>query len=187
MARWRKPTDEERRLWLRVTDTVDPLPGRRHSVSRPTAQPPDPKPSPAPARVSKKPSSPSKPTKLPYLTTGQTPSIDRRTADRLRKGRMEVQARLDLHGMSEANAHMALNAFLTRAQADGRRTVLVITGKGLFSHGRGVLRERLGDWLNMPPIRDKVLSFTQAQPRHGGDGAFYVLLKRLRETGAKGK
>lgn len=92
-----------------------------------------------------------------------------------------MHARLDLHGLSQAEAHRALNRFIARAYAEGCRTVLVITGKGLFSQGRGVLRDRLGDWLNMPPLRDKILSYMPAQPKHGGGGAFYVLIKRQRD------
>jgi len=85
--------------------------------------------------------------------------------------------------MGQADAHRALNRFIERSYDKGLRTVLVITGKGLFSQGRGVLRDRLGDWLNMGPLRHKVLSYVPAQPKHGGGGAFYVLLRRRRDKG----
>lgn len=126
------------------------------------------------------PSRPSTPSP-PELLSGQTTSVDRRTADRLKRGRLAVEARLDLHGMGQADAHRALNRFIQSSYDQGLRTVLVITGKGLFSQGRGVLRDRLGDWLNMGPLRHKVLSYVPAQPKHGGGGAFYVLLRRRRD------
>ncbi len=186
MARPRRPTDEEKALWRRVTTQVEPLhrtrppadpapaaakstaTGRRSTTS-PRSQPPSPS----------RPSPPS-PTEL---LSGQTSSVDRRTAERLKRGRLAVEARLDLHGMGQADAHRALNGFIERSYDKGLRTVLVITGKGLFSQGRGVLRDRLGDWLNMGPLRHKVLSYVPAQPKHGGGGAFYVLLRRRRDKG----
>ncbi len=179
MSRARKPTDEERALWRRVTEQVSPLRAPGYLVEAPSSKP-EPAAPPQKKASRHSPPAPRSESQLPYLATGQTSSIDGRTADRLRRGRMEMEARLDLHGMSQADAHRALNAFILRAYADGRRTVLVITGKGLFTQGRGVLRDRLSDWLNMAPLRDKVLSYTPAQPKHGGGGAFYVLLKRDR-------
>jgi DNA-nicking Smr family endonuclease len=114
------------------------------------------------------------------LATGDFTGMDRRTADRFRKGKMAIEGTLDLHGMYQDAAHTALNDFILASAAMGRRKVLVITGRG-SREGSGVLRERLPQWLNQPPCRDHVVSFTTARPQHGRDGAFYVLLRRKRD------
>lgn len=100
--------------------------------------------------------------------------------DRLRKGRMRPEGRLDLHGMTADRALGALNGFLADAQGSGKRCVLVITGKGSMKEGGGVIRRELPSWLNAPGNRARVLGFAGAQPNDGGGGAFYVLLKRRR-------
>jgi|GEM_PF-68983 len=117
-------------------------------------------------------------------------SFDRRTAKKIRKGRIELDGRIDLHGMRQAEAHAALRGFLFAAAGRGHRTVLVISGKGasnddntawqVVSHntGRGVLRRSVPMWLSEPELRGIVVSYTTADIRHGGDGAFYVQLKR---------
>lgn len=117
---------------------------------------------------------PTKPT--PELKAG----LDRQTARRLRQGKMAVQAKLDLHGMVRQEAHLALQAFLQRAQTQGKRCVLVITGKGRMSKDGGVLRRELPQWLVLPPCRDIVLSSSPARQEDGGEGAFYILLRRIR-------
>jgi DNA-nicking Smr family endonuclease len=101
---------------------------------------------------------------------------------RLRRGQMRPEARLDLHGMTRKEAYAALTAFIPRAQADGRRCVVVITGKGRVSEGGGVLRNEVPGWLNAPAIRQSILGFAAAQPRDGGTGALYVLLRRARSA-----
>ena len=98
---------------------------------------------------------------------------------RLRRGRLDPQARLDLHGFSYESAYRALVAFLIRAQLEDRRLVLVITGKG------GVLRSHLPAWLNGPDLHDIVVGLREAHPRHGGGGAFYVALYRHRPFGIR--
>ncbi|HEV2550387.1 MAG TPA: Smr/MutS family protein [Stellaceae bacterium] len=117
---------------------------------------------------------------LPPLTHDASPGLDRRTAERLRQGALPIEARLDLHGMTQEEAHRALDAFLARAAAAGKRCVLVITGKGGRSSGDGVLRAAVPRWLNEPPNRARLLAFVLAQPPHGGAGALYILLKRRR-------
>jgi DNA-nicking Smr family endonuclease len=102
--------------------------------------------------------------------------IDRRTADRLRRGRYPVEARLDLHGMTQQEAHRALAGFLTGARAEGRRCVLVITGHGRISGG--ILKAATPRWLAEPGLRAHVLTLAPARPQHGGGGALYVLLRR---------
>lgn len=132
---------------------------------------------------------------VPLQTAKKPPPLadfDRKKERRLRAGRIAIDARLDLHGMTLVEAHGALRSFLARCAGDGRRTVLVITGKGApvrsehppvshsdFMNGRerGVLRRHVPQWLGEPDLRGVVVSFTEAGPRHGGAGALYVHLR----------
>jgi DNA-nicking Smr family endonuclease len=121
------------------------------------------------------------PTKhLPPLAPDAAPGLDRRTAERLRGGALPIEARLDLHGMTQAEAHRALDTFLARAVEAEKRCVLVITGKGGRMAGDGVLRAAVPRWLNEAPNRARLLAFAPAQPQHGGAGALYLLLRRRR-------
>ncbi|MGF1553084.1 MAG: Smr/MutS family protein [Paracoccaceae bacterium] len=115
--------------------------------------------------------------------------LDRRTAERLRRGEREPDARLDLHGMTAERAHRALDRFLAQAVAGGGRVLLVITGKGGRAHpedapwlppGRGVLRDAAPRWLRSGPHRGRILGIFEAHIRHGGAGAFYVYLRKSR-------
>lgn len=116
--------------------------------------------------------------------------IDKRTADRFRKGEMPIDAVIDLHGHTLDAAFRLLERALTRAVSGGQRCLLVITGKGVergemdgfMPSGRGVLRDLVPRWLADPINRDRVLSVTSASHRHGGGGAFYVLIRRRRAT-----
>lgn len=102
--------------------------------------------------------------------------IDRRTWRRLRRGRLPIEGRIDLHGLTQDEAHRALSAFLARMRSSGARCVLVITGRGLRTGG--VLRQMVPQWLEAPGLRDMVLAFGPARIEHGGEGALYVLLRR---------
>jgi len=104
--------------------------------------------------------------------------IDRRSWQRLKRGEITIDGRIDLHGLTQAQAHERLNGFIVAMQARGCRTVLVITGLG--RSGDGILRHMVPRWLNEPDNRQRIVTFTQAQLKHGGAGALYVLLKRLR-------
>lgn len=107
--------------------------------------------------------------------------MDKRTARRLKRGQLGIDARLDLHGHVQATAHRALETFLERSFHDGHRTVLVITGKGNRGTGQvGVLKEAVPRWLNQAPIRDWVTGFSYAAVKDGGDGALYIRIKRRR-------
>ena len=114
--------------------------------------------------------------------------LDRRTADRLRRGEREPDARLDLHGMTAERAHRACLRFLSDALGRGARVVLVITGKGGRNRGngdimaspRGVLRQALPKWLRSSPLGHSIVGIYEASPKHGGSGAFYIYLKRRR-------
>lgn len=127
-------------------------------------------------------------TELPELETGATPGVDKRTAQRLKRGKMPIDGRIDLHGMTQDQAHGALNRFLASSQSRGRRCVIVITGKGYksktdegpYREQVGVLKQAVPRWLNEEPNRARVLSFTQALQQDGGTGALYVYLKRLK-------
>jgi len=115
------------------------------------------------------------------LEHGRTPGVDRNTAERMRKGEMSIDGNLDLHGMTQEAALRALHRFLRSSFESGRRCLLVVTGKGgREGGGGGVLRAQVPQWLNEASLRPLVLAFSYAQPRHGGDGALYVLLKRHR-------
>jgi len=113
---------------------------------------------------------------------------DRSTEKRVRRGRVEIDARLDLHGLTQDRAYASLRHFIMMAHASGYRTVLVITGKGLKARERetepwdyveepGVLRRKLPEWLGLPEFRQYVSGLAPAHIRHGGGGAFYVTLR----------
>lgn len=116
------------------------------------------------------------------------PGLDRRTAERLRRGDREPDARIDLHGMTTARAHIALDRFMGEAVRQGARLVLVITGKGARPHRGeeapfmagegGVLRRAAPDWLRRGPHAGRIVGIYAAHRRHGGAGAFYVYLKK---------
>jgi len=120
---------------------------------------------------------------------GTASGVDRRTAQRLARGQTPIEARIDLHGMTQAKARRALERFLVDAEGAGRRCVLVITGKGaerdrgedaMPDRDAGVLRRSLPRWLALPGLRERVVAYCPAIPRHGGAGAFYILLRRRR-------
>ena len=109
--------------------------------------------------------------------------IMRREKQQLARGRLAIEARIDLHGMTQAQAHGALLRFLHRSQAGGAKFVLVITGKGAPNAPRGergVLRRQVPLWLALPKFRTCVLGFDAAHLGHGGEGALYVRLKKSR-------
>ena len=182
-------TEDEIRLWREATRDVRPLIETARvpepPPAAPTAQPPA---STAPSRsVSQLPAHvPAQP--LPVVQgRGSVAGLDRRSAMRLRRGTLAVEARLDLHGMTQEEAHHALNGFLSAQIRAERRVVLVITGRGFSQSGRepgetgGILRRSLPRWLHEGANRERVLAYSPAQPRHGGNGAFYVLLRRRRD------
>ena len=107
--------------------------------------------------------------------------IGRRERSQLSRGRKEIDARLDLHGMTQIRAHRVLLTFLQRAHSDGLTFVLVITGKGKVGGAeaeRGVLRRQVPQWLSLPEFRSLVVGFEEAHIGHGGEGALYVRVRR---------
>ena len=105
-------------------------------------------------------------------------NADRRTVQRLKRGMMPIDGRLDLHGLTQKEAHERLASFIAIKQRQGARCVLVITGRGI-RYG-GILKHMTPRWLDEPPNRERVLTYSDAQIKHGGDGALYVLLRRRR-------
>ena len=169
---------EETRLWAVVAATVRPSPGR----APPAPKPPEPTPPlstsplPGPLKAGKPPPSPT-PRPTPIQPSSLQPEgIEPRRKHRIARGREVIEARLDLHGLDQDRARARLLDFLLEAQARGARAVLVITGKGYAGHG--VLRRRTPEWLADPRLRGVVAGLSAAETHHGGEGAFYIALKR---------
>jgi DNA-nicking Smr family endonuclease len=170
---------EEAKLWREAMRGVTPFPDRV-SVEE-VAPPPGPATSPpAPPRPDAAPPLPRAPAESRQaLAHGSSSNLDKNSLSRLKKGQLVIEASLDLHGFTQDAAHAALWRFVTDSAERGRRCLLVVTGKGL-REGAGVLRTQVPRWLNESTLRPLVLAFAYAQPRHGGEGALYILLKRRR-------
>ena len=179
--RRRRLAEDEASLWVRAMADVLPLPRVGPGRSQPAMSAIAPVAAAAPPSPVVPPSGPPMlppPRPQPALVTRQATGLDRKTLARLRRGDVAIGARLDLHGMTQAHAHAELDAFLDRAVRRGARFVLVITGKG--SGGDGILRRMLPRWIQAGPHRARVLGVEPAHARHGGDGAWYVQLRRPR-------
>jgi DNA-nicking Smr family endonuclease len=174
-------SEEERTLWDSVARQVKPLRKKPRlakaqvseqappTIARPAGSPQPIAPVPGP-----KPVSPAAPPLAP---------IGRRERSRLSRGKSEIDARLDLHGMTQIRAHRALFGFLQRAHREGLTFVLIITGKGKagsLDAERGVLRRQVPLWLSLPEFRSLVIGFEEAHIGHGGEGALYVRIRRSR-------
>lgn len=117
---------------------------------------------------------------------GQVKGLDAKICRKLKSGQYSVQGYLDLHGMNTEQAKIGVHAFLRRAYMEGKRCLLIIPGRGRNSPlGQGVLRQELSSWLTQAPLKRIILAFATAQPRHGGAGALYLLLRQARKD--KGK
>lgn len=183
--RRRSLSDDERALWETVTRAIKPLRRRKvkaegNEVAK--VEPPSSVPSPKPLRTA------TKATLLPAPKQRPAPPplapFERRLKQKLSRGKEEPDARIDLHGMTQADAHAALAHFLRRAQHDGARIVLVITGKGTQGADpyttRGVLKRQVPMWLESAEMRMFVVGFESAGIGHGGSGALYVRVRRGR-------
>jgi len=202
MARRRrgKLTDDDLAVWRQVARSATPLGPDR---PRPPVAPQPPRPSDAGPRPASAEAAPP----VPAFHIGQSAShgaghdlrptlegqiaaqplrMDRKTFGRMKKGKLAPERKLDLHGMTLAQAHPALARFVRAAHADGCRLVIVVTGKGRTGADeggpiptpRGVLRHQVPGWLNGAALRPYVLQVTDAHQRHGGSGAYYVYLRR---------
>ncbi len=190
MSRKRTMRPEERALWTRVAKSVKPLSDDRMAAletPEPETSPPKKDRMDTAARAYETglqlPITPRKP-------TAYDPPVphDRSGEKRVRRGRLEIDGRIDLHGLTQDQAQRSLRHFLHMAFASGYRTVLVITGKGLKSRERetapweqveepGVLRRKLPEWLGLPEFSQYVSGIAKSHARHGGSGAFYVTLR----------
>lgn len=192
-------TPEEQELWSRVAGTADALHPPRPKPQPEYKAPPK---SAAPSSLVAKPQPPA----LPQFRVGQSVSLptasgfhrnpspaerladtplrmDHKTHKRMTQGRIRPQARLDLHGMTLAAAHPELIRFVLSCHANGLRLVLVITGKGRGDHGPlptrpGALRHQVPIWLYQPPLSAVIQQIAPANYRHGGEGAYYVYLRK---------
>ncbi len=117
----------------------------------------------------------------PTVTGDTTFAFDRRTYERLKEGRIPIEGQVDLHGCTQEEAFVAVNKFLDEAWFEGRRCLLVITGKGTARDGGGVLRSAVPGWITDGAHRERLIGIGPADGRHGGDGALYVLLRRPRD------
>jgi DNA-nicking Smr family endonuclease len=192
MNRRRSLSDEEHALWSGVARSVTPL---RQAAKR--SEPQDSSATAATADAAAK-ASAARPVHGATTATATAPEkapalapLGRRFRQRVASGRTPIDARLDLHGLTQKQAHAALLRFLRGAQADGARIALVVTGKGTprgpsarGDHGEagepGVLRRQVPLWLALPEFRPLVVSVEDAHVGHGGQGALYVRLRRLR-------
>ncbi|MCX7339566.1 MAG: Smr/MutS family protein [Hyphomicrobiales bacterium] len=180
-------TGEEIQLWSHVARTVRPFSGR--SLPAPPQAGAEPEIAPAlpgeallPSSRQAGPASPPKPALAPLVP------LERRTLTALRRGTQSLEAVLDLHGLRQSQAHDRLRGFLMQEQQRGARLVLVITGKGaagmaMAGDERGVLKRMVPHWLRMADLRPVVLGFEDAAHQHGGAGAIYVRLRRLKDHG----
>jgi DNA-nicking Smr family endonuclease len=175
---------EERELWESVAKQIKPLRKKLRAAKAASPEPDAPvaakavvvPPSPPSTKVQRAPKSDVAPAVPPLVSLG------RRERSQLSRGRKEIDARLDLHGMTQTRAHRALFGFLQRSHHEGLTFVLVITGKGKLGaeSERGVLRRQVPQWLGLPEFRALVVGFEEAHIGHGGEGALYVRIRRSR-------
>jgi len=187
---------EEQALWKKVTDSATPLHDRPAAKVAPSPKAKQPKPT-DPVfsmpgleafRIGEKAQTRGGHDLAPDLSEhlARAPlNMDRKSFQQLKRGKLKPEGRLDLHGMTLAQAHPALIRFILGAQAQGKRLVLVITGKGKdrdeggpIPQKLGVLRHQVPHWLAIAPLHSAVLQVTQAHLRHGGTGAYYVYLRK---------
>jgi len=165
-------SDDDRILWNLVARSARPLKGKA-AVEIPDVIEPKPTPAAAPVNGVPAPAAKPKPQHVAH-------SLDDQTLHKLKKGRLPIEGRVDLHGMTQDEAYSLLLTFLHRAHAGGIRYVLIITGKGSSSGGDGILRRAVPAWLSTPAFRHLVSSHDHAARNHGGSGALYVRLRRTR-------
>ncbi len=178
-SRRRGLSQDERVLWSTVTRSIVPL---RDGVLEPDIET-----EPMLAEKSRPAARKAKPVEAPALPKRLAPEIaplGRRMRQRVARGKEAIDGRLDLHGLTQSEAHAALLRFLRNASAREARLVLVITGKGARGEGageRGVLKRQVPHWLALPEFRSLVIGFEDAGVKHGGEGALYVRLRRVRD------
>lgn len=194
MSKGRKPTEDELALWGKVARSAEPFRKASAPEAETRAAPRDMQPKHTEIEgVPRKLMGRSKNTpndlspSLPEQFAAAPLQMDRKTFVKMNRGRMQPDARIDLHGMTLDRAHPALTRFVLSNHSAGKRLVLVITGKGKARDDAGpipvrfgVLRHQVPQWLAMPPLSAVVLQVTPAHQKHGGGGAYYVYLRRAR-------
>lgn len=192
-------SQEDQALWEKVKQSAKPLHRPALEIKAGPVSDPDAKAQGAVKSAKTKPSkiqppktqqqrlAPSIPAKAPGLN-----SLDRRTVQRIARGSTDIDARIDLHGMTQRSAHGQLLRFLAASQARGHKVVLVITGKGSqgsddagFFREVGVLRRAVPLWLQEPGFRNLVVGYERAHKSHGGEGALYIRLRRRHADGGR--
>ncbi len=177
--RGKRLSGEDIALWEGVTRSIRPIRKRApkpHTPGESDEAPPVAKPARKPAVVQTAP-----PRSAPPKSPPATAPLEKRLKQKIARGSQPIDARLDLHGHTQAEAHDALLRFLRRAQSRGGRLVLVITGKGVRGDSGGVLKRTVPMWLALPEFRSMVIGFDTAAISHGGEGALYVRVRKVRE------
>lgn len=181
----RRLRDEERELWKGVTRAIAPLRPQKRSDPEPASSEPAIQNRSQRKTAVKSKSAPvaAAPVKSASAQLPALAPLGRRMKQRLARGTEDIDGRLDLHGKTQAQAHDSLLRFLRSAQGCGAKNILVITGKGTrAAQGeQGVLKRQVPQWLKLPEFRTYVVGFEQAHIGHGGEGALYVRLRRLKE------
>jgi DNA-nicking Smr family endonuclease len=196
MSRRRQLSDEERALWTGYARSVTPLRPSRESDTSPrnesSRDESSNKASASPVSAAKwaPPPRSSRGVRLNPEPAATKPfplaPLGRRLKQRVARGREPIDARIDLHGLTQLEAHAALLRFLRQARVQGARVVLIVTGKGSrrnemdFGTERGVLKRQVPMWLSLPEFRQLIVGFEDAHVGHGGQGALYVRLRRER-------
>jgi DNA-nicking Smr family endonuclease len=178
--RKRNLSEEERALWESVAKQTKPLRKKPRAAKTPVdSSAPE---TPALAKHAAPQKSPPLAVRSAKSEAPPLAPLGRRERSQLSRGRKEIDARLDLHGMTQTRAHRALSGFLRRAHHDGLTFVLIITGKGKMGaeSERGVLRRQVPQWLSLPEFRALVVGFEEAHIGHGGEGALYVRIRRAK-------
>jgi DNA-nicking Smr family endonuclease len=195
MSRRRYLSDEERALWSGYARSITPLRRWTESDTSPNNKSPRDESS---NKATERPDPPGKSVPLPSSSRGvrlnpepgpakplPLAPLGRRLKQRVARGREPIDARIDLHGMTQLEAHAALLRFLRQARVQGARMALIVTGKGSrdnaeFGSGRGILKRQVPMWLSLPEFRQLIVGFEDAHIGHGGQGALYVRLRRER-------
>jgi DNA-nicking Smr family endonuclease len=200
MSRRRSLSAEERALWTGIARSIKPLHRARRTAETSDPPPPEKRSAESVGKFAGK-STGKTPAQnelsRPRTATPDEPRVDkkppplapleRKLKRRVARGREPIDARIDLHGFTQTQAHVALLAFLRRAQADGVRIALVVTGKGTRkadeAHERGVLKRQVPLWLSLPQFRPLVVGYEDAHLAHGGAGALYIRVRRALPDG----
>ncbi len=165
---------DDNSLWEHITRDITPLDNSKihhHTDIKHTSQ--------------KDPKQTAQTETIPFTPPPKSNEVDRQTARRLKRGQIPIEGRLDLHGMTQTQAHDALNRIIPKSYGQKKRCLLIITGKGTRRSSEptqksGILKQKVPEWLNEPPLKQFVLRIQTAHIKDGGEGALYVYLRRQR-------